>query len=647
MHSTIPVLKRGPHGPQRKSVLFQFCILILFFLSFSSTTLAQQVAKTSTNGTKMWVYTPPGYSTSTATYPLLIFLHGGSEIADDLTKLTTGTSHQYPPKLISTNQWDKTLPFIVVSPQLKRDLAIKNPNDQEWPAAYVDAVIEWVRKNYRVDAYRIYLTGVSLGAHGVWTYTSTYPTKVAGIVPISGKSDATKGCAFKSIPVWAFHGENDGLVRPQFSVDMYNAIRNCGGVFKPRLNLLYSRMHEGWNEIYNRTNGYDIYNWFLKFRRANTTNKTPYVNAGKDNKILLRTTTHHLAGDFFDWDGTISAIAWTKISGPVVTLAGANTAFLRLSSLKVGVYEFQLKVTDNRGAVSFDRVKLEIVSPVAPPAVTALTLMNGKTNADIGIMKEGQVINKTTLGTTEFNVRATVSTGVGSVRFSVNSDQHTKTVNASGPYLIKKQTTAPEWTMTNGTHVICATPYPQTGGRGVPGISLCYKVTVTQSTTSTMVTAQSISPENVENETVTIRAIDDILISNIPDQNQWVLNGEDIEGATGPVYKPTLPGEYYVRITDRPRNDVSNLVPFEIQTLEKPSGVRVYPNPAGEFLNVQSDMVKENTSYRIIRIGGALVQEGFIGSDQRIALPSSLQGGEYILILKTEKGNESIKFLVR
>jgi predicted esterase len=629
MSQILPMKIDGMYLPAAKGVAF------LISLFFCLNVTAQQVARTSPAGTKMWVYTPPSYSTGTATHPVLIFLHGGGELGTDLTELTTQTTNQYPPKLISINKWNTTLPFIVVSPLLPRNPAV-DPNEHTWPASKVNEVLEYVKKTYRVDATRVYVTGVSLGAHGAWDFAIAYPTKVAALNPISGKADATKACIVKDIPSWTFHGGSDPLVPTSFPVNMVKAINACSPKFKPRLTLLNAREHEGWNELYTGQIGMDIYNWFLKFKKGSTANVTPYVNANKDNKILLRTTSYHISGDYFDWNGTATP-RWTKISGPAVTMAGTTTAFLKLTGLQVGTYEFQLAATDNLGAVSTDRVKLTVVSPTAPPAVTGLILVNGKTNADIKAITEGLVITKTTT-VSEFNVKATVSTGVYSVKFSVNNDQFTRLVNSPGPYLIKKPTTAPEWQMANGTYVICATPYPQTGGRGTPGITQCYKVTVT---TSTALTAMQVD------EPVVITSLDDVLVSNFQEGNQWVLDGEDIEGATGSVFKPTKPGDYYVRVPHRKEYDISNSVKVELKELDlrKPPLV-VYPNPASDFVLVRGEGIPANATYKLLRNNGTVVLSGTLDADQRISLPQEINKGVYILMLKTDYGSQSIRFVM-
>jgi predicted esterase len=636
MHYILPT---NINDPGKKNV-YIFLLLVAFVLFLKShVIMAQQVSKVTPAGTKFWIYTPSGYNpTGTTTYPMLVVLHGGSEIGDDLTKLTSNTPHQIPSRLIYLNQWPSTLPFIVVTPQLKRDTSVPNYNDQEWPATYVNEVVDYVRTKYKVDASKMYFTGISLGGAGCWDYAFAYPSKVAALLPISGKSRPEKACLVKGIPIWAFHGEADALVKPQFSIDMINAINACTPSFKPRLSLLYARAHEGWSEIYNGTEGYRVYDWLLKFKKNSTVNKLPYVNAGPDHKILLRTTPLTIVGDYFDSNGTIASAKWTQTAGVALTLANTTTKYLRVSNLKAGTFEFQLTVTDNQGGVSSDKVSITIVSGATAPAVTDLVLMNGKTNADVTKLSEGKVINKTTLGLTEINIRAVAGTGTGSVRLSVNSDQNTRTVNSPGPYLITKQITGPEWQIKNGDYLICATPYPQTGARGVPGISQCFKITVTSSTTATMARIGT-------SEDVIIYNDGDYLRANKENGIQWVVNGEEIEGANSITFQPEESGEYFVRFSNENDFLISNAISFT--KANKPeqsnSGIHIYPNPAASYLYVKG-IDTANARYSIVNAEGVEIQTGVINSsDSRITLPP-LPKGLYILKVNNGASYQTLKF---
>jgi predicted esterase len=445
-------------------------------LCLSSGAVAQQLAFESPAGTKFLLYTPAGYTTSTSSYPLLLSLHSKGEVGDDLAELTSKNPEQMPSRLIYLNRWPQHLPFIVLTPQLRPTEADPDP---QWPAAYIDEVVRHVLSNYRVDLNRIYVTGISRGGTGAWTYASAFPEKVAALLPLSGRSDLSQACPIKDIPIWAFHGDADGVAPTHFSVDMINAVKACQpvGDYKPRLDLLHARAHNGWNEVYNGSNGYRVFEWLLMFRKNDTSNKTPYVNAGRDLRIQLQNGSFSLMGDFFDWDGEITNVSWKQTGGAALTLDNVNAQVLKLMNLQKGLFEFELTVTDDQAAQSSDKITLEITDTTPLPHITSLVLMNGKTNLDIGNLFEGQIVNKAALGLTEINIKAITSEGTGSVMFSVNTDQNTRIVNSPGPYFIKNQTTGPEWVIADGEYVICATPFPQTNARGIPGTSQCFRIT--------------------------------------------------------------------------------------------------------------------------------------------------------------------------
>ena len=163
-----------------------FCsaTLITVFILFSvMDCVAQQQALRSPAGTDYLLYTPPGYSSSTASVPLLISLHGQGEVGNDITMLSSKNPQQMPSRLIYLNRWPQDLPFIVLTPQLRPTATDPDP---QWSAEYIDEVVRLVMQNYRVDATRVYLTGLSRGGTGSWTYASAYPNKVAAAADLLG-----------------------------------------------------------------------------------------------------------------------------------------------------------------------------------------------------------------------------------------------------------------------------------------------------------------------------------------------------------------------------------------------------------------------------------------------------------------------------
>ncbi|MGF2412649.1 MAG: PKD domain-containing protein [Ferruginibacter sp.] len=102
-------------------------------------------------------------------------------------------------------------------------------------------------------------------------------------------------------------------------------------------------------------------------------NITPTANAGVDQNITLPTNTISLSGSGNDPDGTISAYRWTKITGPTAgAITNANTAVTSVTGLVQGVYQFELRVTDNSGAFGRDTMQVTVnAAPNVAPTANA------------------------------------------------------------------------------------------------------------------------------------------------------------------------------------------------------------------------------------------------------------------------------------
>jgi hypothetical protein len=100
-------------------------------------------------------------------------------------------------------------------------------------------------------------------------------------------------------------------------------------------------------------------------------NKSPNAKAGSDQVITLPTDSISLDGSASnDPDGTISNWLWTKIEGPAsFNLVHANDSVTKVKNLATGVYQFELKVTDDGGLIAKDTVQVTVV--VDSPSETA------------------------------------------------------------------------------------------------------------------------------------------------------------------------------------------------------------------------------------------------------------------------------------
>lgn len=88
-------------------------------------------------------------------------------------------------------------------------------------------------------------------------------------------------------------------------------------------------------------------------------NDPPTVTAGPDI-TMDEGSDAYISGSGNDKDGWITDFTWTKVSGPAATLRDQDKANLRVIGPQAGTYVFQLKVTDNDGASSTDRMTLTV-----------------------------------------------------------------------------------------------------------------------------------------------------------------------------------------------------------------------------------------------------------------------------------------------
>jgi predicted peptidase len=102
-------------------------------------------------------------------------------------------------------------------------------------------VLGSVKARYAIDADRVYLTGVSDGATGVWGLAREYPDQWAAIVPVGGRPDPESAFFIKHIPCWCFHGGADTTVSPAGVRRMIEALRGAGG--QPRYTEYPGRGH--------------------------------------------------------------------------------------------------------------------------------------------------------------------------------------------------------------------------------------------------------------------------------------------------------------------------------------------------------------------------------------------------------------------
>lgn len=225
-------------------------ILRLFFLlCFTVSVLragSQQTPEKFIQETHYLLYLPENYQADTAVkWPLLVFLHGSGESGTDLNKVKV----HGPPKLVEQG---RKFPFIIVSPQATNG----------WQPTVLAGMIRDIKSKLRVNAERVYLTGLSMGGFGTWKLAMEYPEEFAAIAPICGGGDTAKIYRLENMAVWNFHGAKDNAVPLSASEKMMDALKHYNK--NAKFTIYPDAGHDSWTETYNND---EFYTWLLAQKR--------------------------------------------------------------------------------------------------------------------------------------------------------------------------------------------------------------------------------------------------------------------------------------------------------------------------------------------------------------------------------------------
>lgn len=188
------------------------------------------------------------------TYPLVLFLHGaGNRGTDNKAQLQWGLP------VFATAENRAKHPCFVLAPQC--------PNDKRWvevdwgssahtmPAeasenlALALELIDQAVKSLPVDKSRIYICGLSMGGYGTWDAISRRPDFFAAAIPVCGGADLAQAPKLTKLPIWAFHGEKDTVVKPARTTGMIEAVTQAGG--HPKSTLYADVQHDSWIRAFN------------------------------------------------------------------------------------------------------------------------------------------------------------------------------------------------------------------------------------------------------------------------------------------------------------------------------------------------------------------------------------------------------------
>ncbi len=188
-------------------------------------------------------------------YPLVVCLHGGGQYGRDNVRQIEGSHAPFLAHYLNREKYPAFL-FVPQAPVASTwlDPTVERLLMQALPA---------LERKFPIDAARRYIVGASAGGYGAWHLAGTYPDAFAAIIPLCGNGNPQLGPKLAGVPVWAFHGEKDGVVPVQGSRKMIEAIRKAGG--KPRYTEFAGAGHDIGRE-YRNTPG--VLDWLFAQRRG-------------------------------------------------------------------------------------------------------------------------------------------------------------------------------------------------------------------------------------------------------------------------------------------------------------------------------------------------------------------------------------------
>jgi len=155
-------------------------------------------------------------------YPVIVSLHGaGGKGTNNKNQLKDWNLQ------LADKQRRKDFPCYVVAPQA----------DQLWNPDHLEKIKSIIDTLPSVDMNRIYILGHSMGGHGTYIFTQLDPDFFAAAAPSAGSGlrrtepfiDAEK---IKNLPIWAFHGDKDGVCPIGKDQAVFDEMKRLGGNMK-------------------------------------------------------------------------------------------------------------------------------------------------------------------------------------------------------------------------------------------------------------------------------------------------------------------------------------------------------------------------------------------------------------------------------
>ena len=164
----------------------------------------------------------PLWFDSKNSYPVIVSLHGAGGKGTNNNKQLKDWNRQ-----LAEPQRRKDFPCYVVAPQAAG----------LWNAEHFGKLKALIKTLPSVDMDRIYILGHSMGGHGTYIFIQLEPNYFAAAAPSAGSGlrrteDFIDAAKIKDVPIWAFHGDKDGVCPIEKDQKVFDEMKRLAGNMK-------------------------------------------------------------------------------------------------------------------------------------------------------------------------------------------------------------------------------------------------------------------------------------------------------------------------------------------------------------------------------------------------------------------------------